>query len=315
MSNLHSALIAGSEPAVDADDDMKAAVYARTSSTSQRFGYSIGEQVRQCLDRCEMLGWEPVFVFKDEAKSGKDTDRPMFQEMLTRAEQGVFDVLVFWKLDRFSRSIMHAVQLENEFREWGIALHSVTEQLDTTTAAGRFNFRNIANAAEFERDMIKQRTKMGHTALAMAHKWPNSAPPLGYEKRDNGKLRIHPRESSLVRSIFKLYLEKQSMPSTAVVLNHQNVPTKQGGDWTASEVGKVLRRQLYTGVYSVGEILEPAEEYRIMSNDFFDCVTAVRLRFQKDPKATRGDMGYNRKQDLVNTTTRQYIEFLSQTGH
>jgi len=311
MSNLHSALIAGSEPAVDAEDDMKAAVYARTSSTSQRFGYSIGEQVRQCLDRCEMLGWEPVFVFKDEAKSGKDTDRPMFQEMLTRAEQGAFDVLVFWKLDRFSRSIMHAVQLENEFREWGIALHSVTEQLDTTTAAGRFNFRNIANAAEFERDMIKQRTKMGHTALAMAHKWPNSTPPLGYERLENGLLQVIPAESSLVRRIFRLYLEVQSMPETAAVLNEEEKLPRGYELWTAIDVGHVLRNRIYKGEYSVGNITEPAEEYRLLDDQLFEKVTAVRYRFSEPQEAKRPQMPRDRKEIRVGTVIGQYCKFLS----
>ena len=149
MSGHYPAPLMGGSEAPLLSETIRAAVYARTSSPSQRFGHSIGEQVRQCVQRCQMQGWEVQYVFRDEAKSGKDTDRPMFQQMLDRARQGAFDVLLFWKLDRFSRSIHHAVRLEKQFREWGVALHSVTEQLDTTTPAGQFNFRNIANAAEF----------------------------------------------------------------------------------------------------------------------------------------------------------------------
>lgn len=294
----------------EADNDLRAAVYARTSSTSQRFGYSIGEQVRQCIDRCEMLGWEPVFVFRDEAKSGKDTDRPMFQEMLTSAEQGAFDVLVFWKLDRFSRSIMHAVQLENEFRDWGIALHSVTEQLDTTTAAGRFNFRNIANAAEFERDMIKQRTKMGHTALAMEHKWPNSTPPLGYERLDNGLLQVHPREAALVRHIYHTYLDEESMPSVATKLNESGLTKREGGKWSPSEIGSILQNRIYTGVYAVGNVTSDVEEYRILSKVLFNEVTTVRQRFQGDGQEDRHQMEPGRKRGLITGIINQYFEFL-----
>lgn len=118
---------AGGKDDIDEDPITGAAVYARTSSASQQYGYSLDEQVRQCMDRCEMLDWPVEFVFRDEAISGKDTDRPMYQEMLTRAEEGAFDVLVFWKLDRLSRSILHTVQLESDFSDWGVALHSVTE--------------------------------------------------------------------------------------------------------------------------------------------------------------------------------------------
>lgn len=289
----------------------RAAIYARTSSASQRFGYSIGEQVRQCLDQCQLMSWEPVFIFRDEAKSGKDTDRPMFQKMLTNAEQGTFDVLVFWKLDRFSRSIMHAVRLENEFREFGVALHSVTEQLDTTTAAGRFNFRNIANAAEFERDLIKQRTKMGHTALALEHKWPNSTPPLGYERLDDGLLAIYPSEASTVRWIFKTYLQEQSMPKVAQMLNTHRRPRKKNSEWNPASVGNVLRNSIYVGEYSVGEVTEVAEEYRILSDDLFSRVTAVRHRFKRARNARRPPMGRERKQSRVEKTLDQYLEFCS----
>jgi site-specific DNA recombinase len=99
------------------EEGLRAAIYARTSSASQAFGYSIDGQVRRCWDRCQQMGWTVSHVYCDEAVSGKDTDRPMFQELLSYAEAGAFDVVVFWKLDRFSRSLMHAVQLEKEFRE------------------------------------------------------------------------------------------------------------------------------------------------------------------------------------------------------
>jgi len=165
---------------VDEDDDsepLRAAVYSRTSSNSQAHGYSLDEQVNRAVDRCQSLGWEVSFVYRDEAESGKDTDRPMFQTMLETAKKQAFDVIMFWKLDRFSRSLMHAVQLEEELREHEVYLYSVTEQIDTTSATGRFNFRNLASAAEFERDMIKQRTRIGLNGMAQERKWPNNTPP------------------------------------------------------------------------------------------------------------------------------------------
>ncbi|WP_049942789.1 recombinase family protein [Haloarcula amylolytica] len=297
------------ETSGDTESERRAAIYARTSSTSQKFGYSIDEQVRQCAQRCQMMDWSVVFVYKDEAVSGKDTDRPMFQQMLSKAEAGLFDVLVFWKLDRFSRSIMHAVNLEKQFREWDVALYSATEQIDTTTPAGRFNFRNIANAAEFERDMIKQRTQMGHAARALEHKWPNKTAPLGYVKTDNGKLSVHPKEAALVRHIFSEYTEQRSMPSVAEILNNEQWSTKQGNNWTADAVGKILRNQIYIGEYSVGEIESTVKEYQILSQKLFDEVTEIRMRFKKDTQSTRPAMGKERKKQRVKDVTSQYSDF------
>jgi site-specific DNA recombinase len=186
-------------------EQLRAAVYARTSSQNQEYGYSLDAQVKRTVQRCESLGWEVGFVYRDGAESGKDTDRPMFKRMLSAAEKRVFDVIAFWKLDRFSRSLMHAVQLESDLREYDVSLYSVTEQIDTTSPTGRFNFRNIASAAEFERDMIRQRTQLGLNELASERKWPNDSPPLGYELDSERKLRVVEEEKQLVVEIFHLH--------------------------------------------------------------------------------------------------------------
>jgi len=287
----------------------RAAVYARTSSPSQQFGYSIDEQVRQCAQQSQMQGWEVHHVFRDRAKSGKDTDRPMFQQMLSRAKRGTFDVLVFWKLDRLSRSIHHAVELEMQFREWNIALHSVTEQLDTTTPAGQFNFRNIANAAEFEREMIKQRTKMGHAARAIDGKWPNATPPLGYEIGADGRLEINEGESALVRQIFKKYTDLRSMPAVVEFLDGRQSQEASEREWTPPAISKLLQNQLYVGIYSVGDVEKQIPDYRIVSDDLFDRATEIRTRFRSEGEK-RGTMPVDRKKDRVNQIRSQYEAWL-----
>ena len=293
-------------------ETIRAAVYARTSSPSQRFGHSIGEQVRQCVQRCQMQGWEVQYVFRDEAKSGKDTDRPMFQQMLDRARQGAFDVLLFWKLDRFSRSIHHAVRLEKQFREWGVALHSVTEQLDTTTPAGQFNFRNIANAAEFEREMISQRTKMGHAARATEGKWPNGAPPLGYGISSDGRLSVDMEEAELVREIFRRYIEFRSMPEVVDYLVNKENADSLARSWTPNAVSILLRNNLYTGRYSVGEVEKQVPEYQIVSDSMFEKAMKVRTRFTKG-FGKQGTMDRERKRGHTERITRQYKRWLNST--
>lgn len=292
------------------DDVVKAAIYARTSSVSQRFGYSMDEQVRQCLDRCELQRWVPLFIFRDEAESGKDVDRPMFQQMMSAAEKELFDVVVFWKLDRLSRSLLHVVQLENEFRQFGVALHSVTEQIDTTTSAGRFNFRNIASAAEFERDMISERSQMGLKALAMELKWPNRSPPLGYERTESGKLRVVSEEAKLVESIFNQYIQKRSMPRVAYALNQREIETKAGGEWTARGVGDVLRNELYTGKYAVAGITEQVNQYKIIDRETFDEAQRVRTRFRSKSNATRQSIEGEQRSHYVERVTQDYLSFL-----
>ncbi len=297
---------------VTTDDEsmpLRAAIYARTSSEKQKHGYSLEEQVNRCIDRCESLNWEVRFIYRDEAESGKNTDRPMFQKMLDMAPKQVFHVIVFWKLDRFSRSLMHAVQLESELREYGVNLYSVTEQIDTTSATGRFNFRNLASAAEFERDMIRQRSMVGLNGMAKENRWPNNSPPLGYKLTSEQKLSILEKEKDLVIKIFDLYIEKRSMPEVAESLNEQGTKTREGNEWTPRAVGDVLRNEIYRGRYELGEVSKHVPEYQIVEDDVFEKVTSIRMRFQNGG-ASRAPMSDSRKEKSIKAIREQFFDYL-----
>jgi len=264
----------------EAQTGLRAAIYVRTSSNSQRFGYSIDEQIRRCWDTCKKANWEVMFVFSDEAESGRNTERPEFQSMLDRARDRLFDVVVFWKLDRFCRSLVDLVKTEEELDELDVGLHSVTEFLDTTNPVGRFNFRNLASAAELESDLTSQRVKLGMYGLARERKWPNKRPPLGYEKVDDGTLHIDTAEAKLVHEIFEMYIQERSMPQVAFLLNEQGKSTKQSEAWCRQSVGKVLRNELYIGHYQIAGFEADVEEYRILPDDLFGKATATRHRFK-----------------------------------
>ncbi len=293
-------------------ETVRAAVYARTSKSNPKFGYSLKEQVRRCLERCEFQQWLSLYVFQDEAKSGKDVDRPQFQILMDYGERRLFDVVVFWKLDRFSRSLLHVVQLERQLREWDIALHSVTEQIDTTTSAGRFNFRNIASAAEFERDMIRDRSRMGLYAMAMDGRWPNKSPPLGYDIED-GRLVVNEPEAQLVKQIFHEYLDRKSMSEVAQQLNERGVQTKRSNEWCARAVGDVLRNVIYTGEYRVAGVSKQISDYRIVSEETFSKASATRNRF-KSGDTERTNMSASRKSNHIDHVVGQYELFVEGRG-
>lgn len=292
----------------DESEQLRAAVYARTSSKNQEYGYSLDAQVRRSVDRCESLGWDVCFIYRDGAESGADTDRPMFKKMLSAAEKRAFDVIVFWKLDRFSRSLMHAVQLESELREHDVSLYSITEQIDTTSATGRFNFRNIASAAEFERDMIRQRTKMGLHELASERKWPNDSAPLGYELDSEGKLSIVDEEEGLVVEIFEMYIEEQSMPEVAETLNERGHRTQTDGEWSPRAVGDILRNEIYKGKYEVAEVSEHVPEFQIIDDETFEEVRSIRYRFQQGG-ASKSAMSDSRKERAIKRMRGMYRSY------
>jgi len=285
---------------------LRAAIYARVSSVSQINGYSLNEQIRICRKRCEVMKWKVRYVFREAGQSAKNADRPKFQMMLKKAERGLFNVLVFWKLDRFCRSLIDVVNFERVLKEHGVQLCSVTENLNTTSAYGKFTFQIIAIAAELERGLIRERSRLGMKGLAKSGRWPNATVPLGYQKRKDGTLKIYTKEATLVKKIFRMYTKLRSMPETAFQLNKMNIKTKQGNEWTATAVKRILDHRLYVGIYEVSDIIENFPEYRIIDDKIFDKAQKLRYRAKK----VREAMPFERKKGVVNRIFDEYLAFL-----
>jgi site-specific DNA recombinase len=294
---------------IDEASTVSAALYARTSSPNQKHNYSISEQVERCLKYCEQRGWEVHYTFIDECESGGTIERPKFQLMLDKAEAGKFHVIVFWKLDRFCRSLVDLVNLERKLREWSVNLCSVTEFIDTTTSVGRFNFRNLASVAEFEREIIGERARIGLHALAKKHLWPNPHPPLGYDKASDGRLVGNPNEVKLIMRIFTRYLETRSMPQVAFELNQAGILTKKLKRWNARAIHNILTNRIYVGRYSVASFSDYVDDYKILENDLFDEVTRTRLRYKRG-KVRRPSMPKERKLSKIDTVFDRYQRFL-----
>jgi len=98
-------------------------------------------------------------IYEDHGVSGAAFNRPGLREALARIERG--DVLVVWKLDRLGRSLPHLVEVINSLRRRGVGFRSLQEQIDTTSAGGRFYLHILAALAEFERELISERTRAG----------------------------------------------------------------------------------------------------------------------------------------------------------
>jgi len=290
---------------------VRAAIYARTSSPNQRFNYSIKEQVNRCWKYCDERGWIARYVFIDEGESGGSIERPKFQLMLEKARAGKFDVIVFWKLDRFCRSLVDLINIERMLREWGVGLCSVTEFIDTTTSVGRFNFRNLASVAELEREMIGERARIGLYALAKEHKWPNPHPPLGYDKGEDGALIVNRKEANLVRKIFEMYLREKSMPQVAFELNKKGTSTKKGKLWNARAVRDVLTNELYVGEYKVAGVETQVEDYGIIDDGLFLKVCGIMRRYVEGD-AKRPPMPEDRRKAKIDRIFNKYFEFLKE---
>lgn len=136
---------------------MKTAIYVRVSTDDQ----SIEMQTRAIEQFLQTKGITRFEIYADEGLSGASTVRPALNRLLNDCKRGAIELLVVYKLDRLFRSLSHLMATLSELNKYGTQFIAVQDQIDMTTAAGRLQFHIIGAFAQFERDLISQRTKAG----------------------------------------------------------------------------------------------------------------------------------------------------------
>jgi DNA invertase Pin-like site-specific DNA recombinase len=135
---------------------MRVAIYCRVSTEEQDYD----KQEFICKEACDKQGYEVYDVYKDVI-SGWSTSRPAFNKLLEDLRRFKFDAVMVTKLDRLGRSLQHLLSLIDEFNKKGIKFIAVTQNIDTGSAAGRLQMQIMGAFAEFERNIISERTKEG----------------------------------------------------------------------------------------------------------------------------------------------------------
>src|SRR5690606_15009650 len=116
----------------------------------------------------------------EEGKSAKDTNRPELQRMLSDAQDGRYDVVLVYRLDRMTRSVMDLYELLRTFEIYNIKFKSATEIYDTTTAMGKLFITIVAALAQWERENLSERVRFGMEELVRSGKWHGGPVPYGY---------------------------------------------------------------------------------------------------------------------------------------
>jgi len=135
---------------------MRVVIYARVSTEEQ----SVDKQILECTEFCKHRGYEVVGTYSDVISGVKDS-RPQLDLLMKDSFTGKFDTVVVWKLDRLGRSLSHLLSILHQWKVHRINFISITQQMDTTSPQGQLLFNLLGSFAQFERDMISERTKMG----------------------------------------------------------------------------------------------------------------------------------------------------------
>ena len=140
-------------------ESVRAAIYARVSTTDQ----TCEMQLRELRDYCQRRGWEIAGEYVDTGWSGVKASRPQLDQLMKDARQRRFDAVLVWKLDRWGRSLIQSLQSVQELASMGARFVAITQNIDTdeTNPMSRFMLHIFGAFAEFEREMIRERTVAG----------------------------------------------------------------------------------------------------------------------------------------------------------
>ena len=226
-------------------------LYPRVSTEDQsRFGHSLDEQECRMKQLCEFKNYEIFKVYREEGVSAKNTNRPKFQEMIEDVKQGKINKIIIFKLDRLTRSIQDLENICKFLDKYNCGLESISEEINTSSANGKFFVRMITILAQLEIERTSKRTKVGLVgAIKQGH--ISGRPPLGYVKKNGSKkIFIDEVQADVVRRIFKLYLDGMSVCSICKLFKEENVLNRR---WPTTTVDKILSNQLYIGNSEYGK--------------------------------------------------------------
>lgn len=238
----------------------KIAIYSRKSRFTGK-GESIGNQIDLCREYVRgVFGQEALggcVVFEDEGFSGGNLKRPDFQRMMEAVRSGEFKAIVVYRLDRISRNISDFTGLIDELTKLGVSFVSIREQFDTSTPMGRAMMFIISVFSQLERETIAERIRDNMHELAKTGRWLGGNTPTGYESESvstvsvDGKscrscrLKLLPEEGEVVKTIFELYIETDSLTATEAKLLSRGLKTKKGNDFSRFSVKAILQNPVY----------------------------------------------------------------------
>ena len=226
-----------------------AGIYIRVSTEDQaREGFSLGEQKEKLKQLCDYKGYEVYKVYCDAGISAKDMEhRPKFQEMLKDMKDGKINYIVAYKLDRVTRSVRDLEELISQLEKYNTYLVCDRDDVNTSTANGRFFVRMLTVLSQLEIEIVSERTKFGLNGAIKSGHLPGQV-ALGFKKDGNKKTIIDPATAPIIKRVFDLYLQGKTFLQISNIFNEEKVLNKK---WKDTHIERIINNRLYMGDYEM----------------------------------------------------------------
>ncbi|TDL84329.1 recombinase family protein [Palleronia sediminis] len=212
--------------------------------------------------------------YDDGGFSGGNLERPGLKQLMADIDDGLIDVVVVYKIDRLSRSLMDFSKLVEIFDRNGVTFVSVTQSFNTTTSMGRLTLNILLSFAQFEREVIGERIRDKVAASRKRGIWMGGYVPLGYDVQDR-KLTVNDAEAASVRRIFERFVELGSATVLARELRRDGFRNKQGTLIDKGYLYRLLNNRVYRGEAVHKGKAYPGEHDAIIENDLWDRAHAI----------------------------------------
>ena len=250
---------------------VRCAVYTRKSSED---GLEQGfNSLHAQREACEAYvrsqaseGWTLIrTAYDDGGLSGGSLARPALLQLLTDIAERKVDVVVVYKVDRLTRSLLDFAKLVEAFDAAGVSFVSVTQSFNTTTSMGRLTLNMLLSFAQFEREVTAERIRDKIAASKAKGMWMGGVPPIGYAP-DGRSLKIVPAQADIVRHIFALYLELGTVRQVEAQLRAEGITTPQrvsstGRTYGGQPLGRGQIYKLLANAIYIGEIDHKGTHY------------------------------------------------------
>ena len=271
---------AGNHPTTKITPKVRCAIYTRKSSEEgldMEFN-SLDAQREACAAYVlsqKPEGWVAVADrYDDGGISGGTLERPALKRLIADIEFGKVDVVVVYKIDRLSRSLMDFAKLVEVFERRGVTFVSVTQSFNTTTSMGRLTLNILLSFAQFEREVIGERIRDKVAASRRKGMWMGGYVPLGY-RVENRKLLVNDEEAASVRMIFERFVKLGSIKLLMRELQAAGIRSRRGYMLDKGALYKLLNNRVYIGeAVHKGEAY-PGEHEAIISADLWQRAHAI----------------------------------------
>lgn len=226
----------------------RAVIYARFSSDKQR-EESIDGQIRECTAYAKSQNLEVIGTYIDRALSARSDNRPAFLRMIADSSRRMFQYVIVYQLDRFSRSRYDSAIYKNRLKKNGVRVLSAKERIGDDPASIILESM-LEGYAEYYSAELSQKVMRGMTENVLEKKWAGSQVPLGYRLLPDKRLEIVPEEAEAVRIIYNMYLSGKRHTEIADYLNAHGYITHRGRQFKRNSFRRLLSNKIYTGEYT-----------------------------------------------------------------